>query len=128
MFNHTFLARLFLVGLGVIGLYTVVSEISTEDVSLIPCIFHSLTKLACPGCGMTRACVALVQGKFGIAWYYHPFSFLVVGLAIAAAFFPGWLKNTWTRHSPGTRNLIVISGIILCLSIWVIKIYSGLEF
>ena len=122
MFNHTLLARLFLIGLGAVGLYTAVSEISTEDVSLIPCIFHSLTELACPGCGMTRACVALVQGKLGIAWYYHPFSFLVVGLAIAVAFFPMRLKQTWSRCSSATQNLIVISGIILCLSIWLMKI------
>ena len=123
MFKHTFLARLFLIGLGAVGLYTAVSEISTEDVSLIPCLFHSLTELACPGCGMTRACIALVQGKLDIAWYYHPFSFLVVGLAIAAAFFPVRLKQTWRRCSSVTQNLIVISGIILCLSIWLIKIY-----
>ena len=122
MFSHTFLARLFLVGLGVIGLYTVVSEISPAEVSLIPCVFHSLTELVCPGCGMTRACIALVQGKFGAAWCYHPFSFLVVGLAIAAAFFPMRLKSTWTRCPPATQNLIVISGIILCVSIWLIRI------
>ena len=77
---------------------------------------------------MTRACVALVQGKFGTAWDYHPFSFFLVGLAIAAAFFPVWLRNSWARHSLVTQNLIVIGGIIFCLSIWVIKIYAGLEF
>lgn len=128
MLNHTLLARLFLIGLGVIGLYTAMSEISPTRVTLIPCIFHSVTDIPCPGCGMTRACIALTQGKFGAAWNYHPFSFFVVGLAIAAAFFPVQLKNTWTRHSPGTRNLIVIGGIIFCLSIWVIKIYTGFEF
>ena len=77
---------------------------------------------------MTRACIALVQGKFGAAWGYHPFSFLIVGLAILVAFFPTWLKNTWTRCSPITQNLIAIGGIILCLSIWLIKIHQGLEF
>ncbi len=123
MFNHTFLARLFLIGLGGVGLYTAMSEMSVREVSLIPCIFHSLTDLVCPGCGMTRACLALVQGKFGAAWDYHPFSFLLVGLAVSVAFFPMWLKHTWNRRSPVTQNLIVIGGIILCLSIWLIKIH-----
>lgn len=123
MFNHTLLARLFLIGLGAVGLYTAMSKIPSEDISLIPCIFHSFTELACPGCGMTRACVALVQGKFGVAWYYHPFSFFLVGLVIAAAFFPMRLKNTWDSCSSGTQNLIAISGIILCLSIWLIRIH-----
>ena len=126
MFNHTFLARLLLIGLGTVGLYTAVSGMTPEEVSLIPCIFHSLTDLACPGCGMTRACLALVRGKFGVAWSYHPFSFLIVGLAIPAAFFPMWLKSTWARRSTTTQNLIAISGIILCLSIWIIKIRDSL--
>ena len=124
MFNHTFLARLLLIGLSVIGLYTAVSETSPEEISLVPCIFHSLTDLACPGCGMTRACVALVQGKFGTAWYYHPFSFLVVGLAIGMAFFPLRLKNIWIRCSPVTQNIIAIGGIVLCLSIWIHKLWT----
>lgn len=123
MLNHTSLSRLFLIGLGVVGLYTAVSGLAPKEVSLIPCIFHSLTDLVCPGCGMTRACLALTQGQFTDAWHYHPFSFLIVGLAIAAAFFPMWLKNTWNRRSSATQNLIVIGGIILCLSIWLIKIH-----
>ncbi|MYA70181.1 DUF2752 domain-containing protein [Candidatus Poribacteria bacterium] len=123
MFNHTFLARLFLIGLGAVGLYTAASGLPSKEVSLIPCIFHSLTDLVCPGCGMTRACVALTQGQFTDAWHYHPFSFLIVGLAVAAAFFPMWLKQTWSRCSSAIQNLIVISGIILSLSIWLIKIH-----
>ena len=124
MFNHTSLSRLFLIGLGVVGLYTAASGLPSKEVSLIPCIFHSLTDLVCPGCGMTRACIALVHGQFGVAWSYHPFSFLIVGLAIAAAFFPLWLKNIWARCSPAIQNVIAIGGIVLCLSIWIHKLWT----
>ena len=41
MFNHTFLARLFLIGLSVVGIYTTISETSPADVSLI--ILHLVT-------------------------------------------------------------------------------------
>ena len=124
MFNHTSLSRLFLIGLGVVGLYTAVSEISLAKVSVIPCIFYSLTDLVCPGCGMTRACIALVHGQFGAAWSYHPFSFLIIGLAIVMAFFPIWLKKAWTRCSPGIQNVIAVGGIVLCLSIWIHKLWT----
>lgn len=124
MLNHTSLSRLFLIGLGVVGLYTAVSGLAPKEVSLIPCVFHSLTDLVCPGCGMTRACIALTHGQFADAWGYHPFSFLVVGLAIAAAFCPIWLKNTWVRCSPITQNIIAIGGIVLCLSIWIHKLWT----
>ena len=122
MLNHTALSRLFLIGLGVVGLYTAVSGLVPKEVSLIPCVFHSLTDLVCPGCGMTRACLALTQGQFTDAWHYHPFSFLIVGLAVVAAFFPIWLKKAWARCSPVTQNVIAVGGIVLCLSIWIHKL------
>ena len=122
MFNHTFLARLFLGGLGVVGFYTAAAEIGPEKASLIPCIFHLVTEVPCPGCGMTRACLSITHGHFGAAWHYHPFSFLIIGLAIGAALFPIRLKNIWSRCSPGTRNVLTISGIVLCLFAWIHKL------
>ena len=124
MFNHTFLARLFLIGLGVVGVYTAVSGISPAKVSLIPCILHLVTDVPCPGCGMTRACIALTHGYFADAWRYHPFSFLIIGLAIGTAFFPIWLRNAWTRCSTATRDVIVTGGIVLCLFVWVHKLWT----
>ena len=124
MFNHTFLARLFLIGLGVVGIYTTISEISPADVSLIPCILHLVTDVPCPGCGMTRACIALTHGHFADAWRYHPFSYLIIGLTIGSAFFPMWLKNAWTHCSSITRNTIAVGGVVLCLSIWIYKLWA----
>ena len=124
MFNHTFLARLFLIGLGVVGIYTTISEISPADVSLLPCILHLVTDVPCPGCGMTRVCIALTQGHFADAWRYHPFSYLIIGLATGSAFFPMWIKNTWTHCSPTIRNTIAIGGIVLCLSTWTYKLWA----
>jgi hypothetical protein len=124
MFNHTFLARLFLIGLSVVGIYTTISEISPADVSLIPCILHLVTDVPCPGCGMTRACLALTQGHFADAWRYHPFSYLIIGLTIGSAFFPMWLKNAWTHCSSITRNTIAVGGVVLCLSIWIYKLWA----
>ncbi|MCE2415439.1 DUF2752 domain-containing protein [Candidatus Poribacteria bacterium] len=124
MFNHIFLARFFLIGLGVVGIYTTISGMSPAEVSLVPCILHSVTDIPCPGCGMTRACIVLTHGHFADAWRYHPFSYLIIGLAIGSAFFPMWLKNAWTRCSPITQNTIAISGIVLCLSIWIHKLWT----
>ena len=40
---------------------------------LLPCIFHKLTGLYCPGCGGTRAVVFLLHGDFLHSLVYHPF-------------------------------------------------------
>lgn len=39
---------------------------------LMPCMFHQVTGLYCPGCGGTRAAAALVQGKWLLSFFYHP--------------------------------------------------------
>lgn len=38
----------------------------------IPCIFHLVTGLECPGCGITRMMLALVGGNLFAAWRYNP--------------------------------------------------------
>lgn len=38
----------------------------------IPCLFYVLTGLYCPGCGVTRMSVALLQLDFERAFHYHP--------------------------------------------------------
>ena len=122
MVSHILLARLFLIGLAVVGIYTAVSEKAPDDVSLIPCIFHSVTDVPCPGCGMTRACLALTHAHFAEVWYYHPFSFVIVSLALGTAFFSSQLKNAWSSYSSNTRNLIIIIGIVFCMSVWIMKV------
>ena len=44
----------------------------------IPCVFHEFTGLLCPGCGMTRAFIAISNGNFLQAIYYN---FLKIGRA-----------------------------------------------
>lgn len=125
MVNHVNLARLFLIGLGITAIYTVLSEKSAEDVTLIPCLFHSVTEIPCPGCGMTRACISISRANFGDAWYYHPFSFLIVGLCIGVAFFPLQTRKIWSNYTQKTRTIVLILGIVFCLSIWIMKIKNG---
>lgn len=37
-----------------------------------PCIFHKATGLYCPGCGGTRALLALLSGHPVLSFLYHP--------------------------------------------------------
>ena len=46
------------------------------DIFTWTCPTYSCTGLYCPGCGMTRAGMALVQGDFSSAFSHHPFSLL----------------------------------------------------
>ena len=127
MVNHIFLARLFLICLVIIAVYTIVVDTSPDEVKLLPCLFHSVTDVPCPGCGMTRACLSLSHGQFTDALRYHPFSFVIVGLAIIIAIFPSRFKDVWSGLSSKTQSLIGIFGVVLCLSVWIMKLTSIIE-
>lgn len=44
----------------------------------VPCLFHEVTGLKCPGCGMTRMCRALLELDFKSAFYYNKAVFLLL--------------------------------------------------
>ncbi len=59
------------------------------------CLFSTLTGIACPGCGMTRAVLAFLTGNFAASFRYHPLALPV--LAQAAVLGASMLGPAWTR-------------------------------
>lgn len=63
-------------GIGVLGIACII-VISVLDIpisQIIPtCTFYAATGYYCPGCGGTRAVIALLQGNLIASWHYHPF-------------------------------------------------------
>lgn len=46
------------------------------------CYFKNITGIPCPGCGMTRSFLLILQGKFTEAWKIHPFAYGWIVFAI----------------------------------------------
>ncbi|ADL41515.1 hypothetical protein COB47_0151 [Caldicellulosiruptor obsidiansis OB47] len=42
------------------------------------CLFRSIWGIPCPGCGMTRALLAVLKGNLLAAFYYHPLCVVVI--------------------------------------------------
>jgi hypothetical protein len=59
----------------------------------IACPLRATTGIPCPLCGMTRACVAAVQGHLGTSLAFNPAGVLVVLAAIVALVRPQWLTR-----------------------------------
>lgn len=81
------------------------------------CIFHRLTGLHCPGCGMTRATHALLHGHPLVAFRFNPVGIILlpialVGLGLELA---GWARGKpLSFHlNPGTRGAWIIAWTVL---------------
>lgn len=48
----------------------------------IPCLFHRITKLYCPGCGGTRMVISLLKLDIKSAFSYNAYVFILAFLAI----------------------------------------------
>jgi len=48
----------------------------------IPCVFHEVTGLKCPGCGMTRSCMSILKFDFTSAYNSNMLSITVVPMLL----------------------------------------------
>lgn len=95
------------------------------------CPFHSLFHLPCPGCGMTRAALAIFQGDLAGVLRWHPFTpyFILLGflcspgIALSAAQQKRWaglLTKVERRTALNTIILISFVAYSFLRLLWVI--------
>ncbi|MBQ7338227.1 MAG: DUF2752 domain-containing protein [Clostridia bacterium] len=70
----------------------------------IGCPIKYVTGISCPGCGMTRACLAALRLDFDAAFTYHPLWVTLLPVAFAALFFYAKQKK---------KALIVLAGLFV---------------
>ena len=61
-----------------------------------PCPLYFYCGIQCPGCGLTRAAIAILQGNLTDAWHFHPFSLFLCGawgFLLIYQFIPGKLQE-----------------------------------
>lgn len=68
----------------------------------VECPFHAITGLLCPGCGVTRMCIALMQLDFHAAFYYNQLIFILLPFFMFLL-----IRLTYRFIRYGTRKLIL---------------------
>ena len=89
-------------------------------VKFYACPFHKLTSYDCPGCGMTRACMAILHGDFLLSLQFNAGGFIVVifvGLRIAKRLCELLLRRSPALHVswaiPATiTGAVIIYGLV----------------
>lgn len=89
----------------------------------LPCLFHSLTGLYCPGCGGTRAVRSLLRGDLRMSFQYHPlvlYAVLVLFLEMILRAFKG--RITPLSHKKRAR-ILILAGAAIVAANWIFKNY-----
>jgi len=90
-----------------------------EHLPHIPaCLFHALSGVPCPGCGMTRALLLLGQLRFAEALALHP---LAPGMGLLMI----WALVGSPGRSWLTRRSTVRGALALVLVVWIARIGLG---
>jgi Protein of unknown function (DUF2752) len=87
------------------------------------CLFRELTGWHCPGCGMTRAVQAVIQGEMAKAFRFNPLGMILlplIGLGIGMEML-GWMRRKPLpfRLKLGVRGVGGIAGMILLF--WILR-------
>ena len=83
-----YLVRERTLGLAMAGGGLLYFAFACRGVDLMPCPLLKVTGLPCPGCGMTRSCLAMLRGNWADVWRLNPFGpvfaafWAVVGVGI----------------------------------------------
>lgn len=85
----------------------------------VGCPVKFVTGISCPGCGMTRAAVSLLQLDFASAFYYHPLFLLVF---VMAGLF---LLRTFEKIGKKPYDNAIIGICIVFLAVWILRMIFG---
>lgn len=102
--------------------------IATSNVPL--CMFARVTHHPCPGCGLTRATLALLHGNVGDALQFHPLSIIISPLVIGFVVYKSWLyivKGRWwqiDKRSGVWSTRASTALVIVTIAVWILRFFG----
>ena len=83
----------------------------------IPCPIHLIFKLYCPGCGITRMILNIINLKFYKAFRCNPFVFIISPFLIwyYALYYYNWIQDKEFKINKKIWYILLISAIIFMI-------------
>ena len=93
------------------------------------CLMALALRIPCPGCGMTRATLALLHGDVARAFAIHPLSPIIAPLAAGwivtqAASYVRTERGFGTARVPRSIELVAAALVMLLFGIWLARFFG----
>jgi hypothetical protein len=98
---------------------------------LLPCPVALLARVPCPGCGMTRATLALFRGDVSTALHFHPLVFVILptlGLFFGTNLLMYVLRGEWGWvDGKMGKGISAVAALFLALTVavWVSRFFGA---
>lgn len=95
------------------------------------CPFAIVTRHPCPGCGLTRATLALAHGHLEEALHFHPLSVVVAPVVIAAFSYNAFAyvtRGRWAATEAAQGRSITRLGVVLAaamIMVWIARFFGA---
>lgn len=97
----------------------------------IPCVFHELTGLYCPGCGITRCLFAILHGDLKTAFKYNQLVFIILPFMLVYYIYTSYLyivdKNNNNKFKK-VFNIIWIFLLFIAISYAILRNLNYFDF
>ena len=95
----------------------------------IPCVFHLITGLQCPGCGVTRMCLALLRLDFYAAARYNLLILCLLPVALVLYVYKAivYVRTGEAKMGMGEKVFYCIA-FLLCIGFCVLRNTGAVPF
>lgn len=95
----------------------------------IPCLFYQITGKKCPGCGITRMCMALLKLDLKTAFFSNPviFSMLPLGMVLTLRWMKRYILYEDKRFTQYEEFVLIVI-IIVLIGFGILRNINGMIF
>lgn len=95
----------------------------------LPCISYTIFGFHCPGCGLTRMCIAIIEGDFRLAFRQNMFVFCLLPFIIIWSLYRAYKYIFNEKYeSTFTEKIIFIIVFFSAVTFAVLRNLPGFEF
>ncbi len=95
----------------------------------IPCVFYLITDKYCPGCGVSRMCMAIARLDFSAAMSHNVLVFCLLPVAMGLLIYKSaeYVKTGKTKDGL-VEKIIYIIAFVLCIAFWILRNMEGFAY